>query len=56
MLKRIRNLSDRFLTITGGFVEQGGETKVQPWEAKMWLKDPTKKIEIIEEEIKKKRK
>lgn len=56
MLK-IKNLGNSFRTITSGELPSGGVTLVESWEAHMWLRDCTKKIEIIEEpKTKKKRK
>lgn len=49
MLK-IKNLGNSFRTITSGELPSGGVTLVESWEAHMWLRDCTKKIEIVEEE------
>ena len=49
MLLKIRNHGNSFRTITAGELPKGGEATVQEWEARMWLKDATKQIEIVEE-------
>lgn len=56
MLLKIKNLGSDFMTITGGFLRHGETTMVEPWEVRVWANDPSKSIEIVEDEPKTKKK
>lgn len=51
MLLKIKNHGNSFRTITSGELPTGGVTRVEAWEANMWISDCTKKIEIIDDHI-----
>lgn len=51
MFVKIKNKGNSFRTITSGELPKDGVTKVEQWEAHMWLGDCTKNIEIIEDPI-----
>lgn len=51
MFVKIKNKGNSFRTITSGELPKDGVTKVEQWEAHMWLGDCTKSIEIIEDSV-----
>lgn len=56
MLVKVKNLGNDFRTITAGVLPHNGITEIEPWEVRVWRHDPSKQIEIIEEEPKTKKK
>lgn len=56
MLVKVKNNGNSFQTITSGQLNKGASTNIEAWEAKMWLADESKNIEIIDEPKSKKKK